>query len=218
MWHLVAAGILTGAVAVALHMIAPTPVYACSGDFSDFDPVATSEIIVEGRIVDAEVSPEQPGAYFDIRAEISVQRVWKGQAALEMIALPRLDTPSDPSNEQIGSLWVLSTGVCNAFGSFDPTGSYVIVGLTQRDDGTLVAGRFHLFYLGDDAGGKEYVRALQRMASFPGAAALPALGSGPGASVSGSTATLTVAGIMAMMGTALLSLVVLSRIHFRRST
>ena len=218
MWRLSIAGISAALLVVAAYLLSPTPAYACSGDFSNFDPVAASEIIVEGRIVGAEVSPEQPGAYFDIWAEISVQRVWKGQAALEMIAQPRLDSPSDPSTEQIGNLSILSTGVCSAFGSFDPTGSHMIVGLMQRSDGTLIVGHRLVFYKGDDAGGERYDLALQRMASYPGAAALPALGSGPSASVSRSTVTLTVAAIMAMMGTALLSLAVLSRISVRRST
>ena len=215
MWRLSIAGISAALLGVAAYSLSPTPAYACSGDFSNFDPVAASEIIVEGRIVDAEVSPEQPGAYFDIWAEISVQRVWKGQAALEMFALPRLDTPSDPSTEPIGNLWVNGGGVCGAFGRSDPTGWYVVVGLKQDNDGAFWASRFELFYRGDDSGGERYDLALQRMASFPGAAALPALGSGLDAS--SPAAKLTVAAIMAITGAALLSLVVLSRISVRRS-
>ncbi len=216
MWRLSVAGVSVAILGIAAYSLAPTPAYAC-GLGIGFDPVATAEIIVEGRIVDAEVSPEQPGAYFDIRAEISVQRVWKAQAALEMIAQPRLDSPSDSSTEQIGNLSILSTGVCSGFGTFDPTGSHMIVGLTQRDDGTLIVGHGLVFYRGDASGGERYDAALQRMASYPGAAALPALGSGPNASVSDSAVTLVVAGILTLMGTALLSLAVLSRNRVRRS-
>ncbi len=216
MWHLVAAGILTGAVAVALHMIAPTPVYACSAG-PDFDPIATSDVIVEGRFLDWELAPElnRGDAYLGIRVEMAVQRVWKGQVAGEVITMSDSASLGPPYPGHDEYEWVGSGGGCGAFDA-DPTGFYAIMGLSQTDDGTLRSNRLRVFYLGEDAGGEEYNAALQRMASYPGAAALPALGSGPGAS--GRGATLTVAGIMAMMGTALLSLVVLSRIRIRRST
>ena len=166
--------------------------------------------------MDWELAPElnRGDAYLGIRVEMAVQRVWKGQIAEEVITM--LDSaslgPPYPGHDEYE--WVGASGACGAFDA-DPTGFYAIMGLSQRDDGTFGSSRFLVFYLGGDAGGEQYDRALQRMASFPGAAALPALGSGPNAA--GSAATLTVAGIMAMMGTALVSLAVLSRIRFRRS-
>lgn len=215
MWRLSIAGISAALLGVAAYSLAPTPVYACSAG-PDFDPIETSDVIVEGRFLDWELAPElnRGDAYLGIRVEMAVQRVWKGQIAEEVITM--LDSaslgPPYPGHDEYE--WVGASGACGAFDA-DPTGFYAIMGLSQRDDGTFGSSRFLVFYLGGDAGGEQYDRALQRMASFPGAAALPALGSGPNAA--GSAATLTVAGIMAMMGTALVSLAVLSRIRFRRS-
>ena len=217
MWRLSVAGVSAAILGAAAYSLAPTPVYACSAG-PDFDPIATSDVIVEGRFLDWELAPElnRGDAYLGIRVEMAVQRVWKGQIAEEVITM--LDSaslgPPYPGHDEYE--WVGASGACGAFDA-DPTGFYAIMGLSQRDDGTFGSSRFLVFYLGGDAGGEQYDRALQRMASFPGAAALPALGAGPSASVFGPAATLTVARIMAMVGTVLLSLVVLSRISVRRS-
>lgn len=215
MWRLSVAGVSAAILGAAAYSLSPTPAYACSAG-PDFDPIATSDVIVEGRFLDWELAPElnRGDAYLGIRVEMAVQRVWKGQIAEEVITM--LDSaslgPPYPGHDEYE--WIGASGACGAFDA-DPTGFYAIMGLAHGSDDTLSSSRFLVFYLGDGPGGAGYDRALQRMASFPGAAALPALGSGPDAA--GPAATLTVAGIMAMMGTALLSLVVLSRISVRRS-
>ena len=217
MWRLSLAGISAAILGLVAYSLAPTPAYACSAG-PDFDPIATSDVIVEGRFLDWELAPDlnRGDAYLGIRVEMAVQRVWKGQVAGEIITMVDSASLGPPYPGHDEYEWIGASGACGAFDA-DPTGLYAIMGLSQRDDGTFGPSRFLYFYLGDDAGGERYDLALQRMASYPGAAALPALGSGPDASVPGPAATLTVAVIMAMMGTALLGLAVLSRISVRRS-
>ena len=220
MWRLSIAGTSAALLGVAAYLLSPTPAYACSGA-PPFDPIATSDVIVEGRILGWEFAPDLIATvnFLAIRIDMTVERVWKGQVAGEVITLSDTASlhPPFPSSDNDEYEWVGGSGACGAFDA-DPVGFYAIMGLTQRDDGTYGTNRLRVFFWGDDAGGERYDLALQRMASYPGAAALPALGSGPSASVSRSTVKLTVAGIMAMMGTALLSLAVLSRISVRRST
>ncbi len=226
MWRLSVAGISAAILALAAVSLASSPAYACSAG-PDFDPIAASGVIVEGRFLGYEVLPDAPlpgstgkgtnDAYIPIRVDMTVERVLKGNVASSTIAIIDRRTLGPPYPGHDEYEWIGASGACGAFDA-DPTGFYAIMGLSQNDDGTFGSSRFQVFYLGERPGGAGYDRALQRMASFPGAAALPALGSGPGASVSGPTATLTVAGIMAMMGTVLLSLVVLSRIFVWRST
>ena len=217
MWRLSVAGVSAAILGAAAYSLSPTPAYACSAGL-DFDPIATSDVIVEGRFLDWELAPElnRGDAYLGIRVEMAVQRVWKGQIAEEVITM--LDSaslgPPYPGHDEYE--WVGASGACGAFDA-DPTGFYAIMGLSQRDDGTFGSSRFLVFYLGGDAGGEQYDRALQRMASFPGAAALPALGSGPGADDTGGFATVVVAGAVVTIGVALLGLVALSRFRIRRS-
>ncbi len=220
MWRLLVAGISVALLGVAAYSLSPTPVYACSGA-PPFDPIATSDVIVEGRILGWELAPDLIATvnFLAIRIDVTVERVWKGQVAGEVITLSDTASlhPPFPSPDNDEYEWVGGSGACGAFDA-DPVGFYAIMGLTQRDDGTYGTNRLRVFFWGDDSGGERYDAALQRMASFPGATALPALGSVPSADDTGGFATLVVAGAVAAIGAALLGLVILSHVAYKKRT
>ncbi len=225
MWRLsvaVVAGTILGVTACSL---APTPAYACSAG-PDFDPVASSVVIVEGRILGYEVAPGAalPGseearagsAHVPAQFEMTVERILKGDVSDPTFEFVDAASLSHALDEQGRHQWWGSGGACGAFDS-DPTGRYAILGFWQDLEGVLHSSIFQVFYIGDDADGKVYDIALQRMASWPGAAAVPALGSGPGAGETGSTQAITVAAVLAAIGATLLGLGILSRVRFRET-
>lgn len=67
-------------------------------------------------------------------------------------------------------------GGCSVFDT-DPTGTYAVLGLFRRGDGSYLANRLLTFFLGDAPAGPEYDRALARPASL-GPVRLPAAGTG----------------------------------------
>jgi hypothetical protein len=183
--------------ALIIFVNGPRPALACSAG-PDFDPIAESDAVVGGRIQGYELlpdtaplMPEDPktgrpmdptqDAYAPVRVDMIVDRVFKGQPAPAIVIvdtrsiMPRHDRQGNTTGE---FEWAGAGGACGAF-DFDPTGLYTIMGLSANPDGTYTPNRLQTFYFGNEPLGPEYERALERMASFPGAASLPALGSGP---------------------------------------
>ncbi len=180
----------------AASVVAPKRAYACSAGL-DFDPVATSDVIAEGRILGFKVLPDAPipggyeakgvvldfreDPYIPIRIDFAVDAVYKGQVAEDVIDIvERRAYGPHPLNE--GKFWWLTASDCHAFYS-DPTGQYAILGLGRNDDGTYGAGLLRMFYLGAEPSSEDREAVLARLASFPGAVGLPGLGSGPQAGV-----------------------------------
>ena len=199
MWRFAAAGALAALFGVAALSMQTPSVHACSAG-PDWDPVAESAVVVAGRLTGwEEVSDDVLPNFKPIRVHMNVDRVYKGPPGLTDISFvdsaSLYFTPSAPED----LMWAGSSGACGAFDS-DPTGVYAVMGLWEAPDGELHAGRLHTFFFGEEPGGQDYERALERMASFPAAAALPALGTGPAQSASPNHLITAVAAL----GTALL--------------
>lgn len=210
-------GITIAGVLLAVATLVPENAYACSPD-ADYDPVATSDVIAEGRILGFQVLPDGPipGGYepkgveldfqddpfIPIRIEFAVDVVYKGQVAEDVISIvePRAYGPH-PLNE--GEFWWLIASDCHAFRS-DPTGQYAILGLGRNDDGTYGAHLLQTFYLGAEPSSEDREAVLARLASFPGAVGLPGLGSGPQAG-GGVSLWLIAAGAVALGATLIAS-------------
>jgi len=166
----VGTGTLTAAAIALVSTQAPTA-YACSR--GEFDPIADSDVIVEGRYVAYESTPNPPKVYEDEKTggtftqppsvtetiELAVGRVLKGNV-------------TGPSVTIMNSAWVEHPGggYCGSQ-AFDPTGKQVIAGLTRLEDGTYTY--YYTFFYGDGLAGPDYDLALERLAE------LPTLGSGP---------------------------------------
>jgi hypothetical protein len=213
MWRLWLGVAALAILTVTTNALGPRPAFACSVG-PDFDPVATSDVIVEGRFLGFEVLPDAPyprmGAFVPVRVDMSVERVYKGEVATDVIPIvdPRTLLPPRPGREEYA--WVGASGACGAF-DFDPTGSYAIMGLTERNDGTYETNRPIVFFMGDGPGAEGYRWAMERMASFPGAAELPALGSGPLSQGDGRPMILMAGGVVALGGVLLAAGAVIRR-------
>jgi hypothetical protein len=124
----------------------------------DFDPIASSAVIVGGRVTRWELiegatkpdfktasepltDPNYYGPYDPIRVHMVIERVYKGTASrsLEMVA----------GNTYSRGQWVGGAGACGAF-DFDPTGKYWILGLSVDNFGRYRPGLPHVFFVGDD--------------------------------------------------------------------
>ena len=213
MWRFAAASALVALLGVAVLSMQTPSVHACSAG-PDWDPVAESAVVVAGRLTGwEEVSDDVLPNFKPIRVHMNVDRVYKGPPGLTDISFvdsaSLYFTPSAPED----LMWAGSSGACGAFDS-DPTGVYAVMGLWEAPDGELHAGRLHTFFFGEEPGGQDYERALERMASFPAAAALPALGAGPTPSTSTSYIALSVAAV----GVALLAASFAIRFGTRKST
>ena len=164
----------------------PPLAHACSVG-PDFDPVAASDVIVEGRLLSYEVLPDAPppnserydftqDPFMPVRVKMAVARVWKGEVGSDIIDIVDYRTFGIHPDTGV-EIWG-GGGSCGAFAG-DPTGRYAILGLHAREDGTYGPSLPLDFLIGEGPDGEGYVSAVERMMSFPGAAALPALGSGP---------------------------------------
>ena len=201
-------------LALATQIGTPRHAYACSTG-PDFNPVAKSDVIVEGRFLGYEVLPDtemtRGSPYVPVKVEMAVQRVFKGEVVGTTISL--VDPVSLSAHDE--DAWIGASGACGAFDA-DPTGRYAIMGLSRNEDGTYRPHRMFWFFLGDGPDGDVYVRALERIASFADAAELPPLGSGSGPSGGGREVGSFVAAGAAILGVALLGTSAAVRVRGRR--
>ena len=114
---------------------------ACSGD-PNFNPVAASDVIVEGRFLLYEVLPDNytPYAVNTTRLQLGVANVLKGSIDDDVVTL-------------------LDDGICGGF-DVDPTGQYAVIGLEK------LSGYTHnprTFYIGDNASSEEYEKTIRRV-------------------------------------------------------
>jgi hypothetical protein len=141
------------------------PAYACSVG-PDFDPIASSDVIVAGRITGWELitdfvrwdpkqsdqpldDPRYYGPHDPIRLELAVERVYKGglPATIEMVTANTLMVSTQDGRTHYE--WVGAIGSCGAF-DFDPTGKYVVMGLSLDQHGRYSPTRPLTFFIGDD--------------------------------------------------------------------
>lgn len=181
MWRLTVASALA-ALFVALSLSShETPAHACSGPATD--RVAESEVIVEGWITNYSTILHPPDLYEDPktgelfeyrlrrateRMDLEVLRVLKGTVSAQTVAV--LYDVWAPGS-QLG-------GECGGVAR-DKSGSYIIAGLSRTDTGAYRAGWTRWFYVGPGPSDDRYHRVLESLASYPAAAGLPALGTGP---------------------------------------
>jgi hypothetical protein len=139
--------------------------YACSaGD--DFDPIASSEVIVAGRVTSWAELPGIPsplnvpgkgsGDYRTIGVVIEVDLTLKGEPLKKVTAID--------SYMFAGSRWV---GTSCAIFDADPTGRYVVLGLWRGEDGYRHLDGLRTFFIGEQPAGEGYERALERLDGLP---------------------------------------------------
>ena len=151
------------------------PVFACSAD-SAFDPVAASDVIVNGQVLGWTALPEGAGrgGFVPVRLEMRIDDVVKGSpdAAIvdqtSLMLLPTFDGQGAVTGYRIQ--WSGASGACGALDE-DPTGMYAVFGLSRQLDGSLRTNRLTTFYIGSDRFDASALPQLEGVA-------LPAAGSG----------------------------------------
>ena len=194
MWRITAVAGLAALMGITALSTQTTSVHACSRIIDVI--IAEADLIVEGRYVGYTAvfgePPSDPSASevqrVSERIELSLSRVLKGSTGIELVTILNTAFVDQPP-----------AGYCFPSKASDPTGKYTITALGQAADGTYRS--LYSFYLGDESDGPEYERALERLASFPSAANLPALGTGPAPS----TTTNHLVAAVAALGAALLA-------------
>jgi hypothetical protein len=115
---------------------------------ANFDAVAASDVIVEGRVVGwNEVAESQ------ITYEVDVVRTFKGADATgESLTI-------DDFGSRVQGGWESSGGLCGTFAG-DPTGMYIVVGL-RGAAGDLRSTNQTRFFFGDEPEGPAYQQAIE---------------------------------------------------------
>ena len=155
----------------------------------DYDPIAASEVIVEGRITSWEFidhalrptgkedppdDPDYYGPYDAIRIDMQVARIYKGSVSEELTMV----AGNTVLKQMDGSVaWVGTSGACGAFDA-DPTNGWFVLGLSTDNWGRYHPSLLKLFYVGDDPSGTAYTGSVERLAARLGPASLPN-GGGP---------------------------------------
>jgi hypothetical protein len=137
-----------------------TPAYACSAG-PDFNAIAQSDIIVEGRLTDWQALEPSggAGAFIPVQVSMNVERAFKGDISGQLQFVDRsslIDTPSGTN------AWAGGSGACGVFDA-DPTGMYAILGLTLGEDGVYQSNRLLVFFLGSEPSGTGYEQAVARL-------------------------------------------------------
>ncbi len=124
------------------------PAYACSGGE---DKIGAPDVIVAGRftgweLVEGGRRHDLENGYFGhfdpVRVEMVVDRVYKGTVTPTIQII-------DGASLSGADNWAGSAGSCGAF-DFDPTGTYAIMGLVVRDDGSYWPNRLFTFFMGPE--------------------------------------------------------------------
>ncbi len=175
-------------IAAALALTLPaTRAYACT-PVPGYDAVASSAVIVEGRVV---AWRDLGGT--EIEYDLAVERVFKGTG----VSAGSTIQVRDFGSHQDG-MWISSGGLCGTFAG-DPTGTWLVAGLTSEDAGwsTSLPDRF---YNAAEPGGELYDAVVDRVRerAAPGP---PATGQGNGAS-SGAAVGITAVSILVGLGVA----------------
>jgi hypothetical protein len=190
-------------------LLTTPPAMACSVGV-DFDRIAESDIIVEGRLTGWSKLPKpSPGIglenYVPVLVQIDVAMMHKGDSTGEFV-----DTASLLVTDS-GEDWA-GHATCGAFVD-DPTGLYVIFGLRLHDDGSYHSSTILSFFEGESPSGQAYEDAVRFVSPTPTPtaaatptppatsvpqqpSALPATGRGEqDGEAAGSTTVLTLAGL-----------------------
>ncbi len=157
-------------------------VLACSAG-PDWDPIAESEVIVEGRIADwtarHDLRPAvdqkgqlEPSTFIPVELTLEVKHVFKGVLPGRFSFIDWASLTEYPGSPE-GTAWNGGGGACGTF-DFDPIGATVILGLNQGESGELRSHRLTTFYVGPASTGEHYEMALERLSALqPVAVATP---------------------------------------------
>ena len=135
---------------------------ACSAG-PDWDPIAESEIIVEGRITgwtERHDLNTQPGSFIPVEMTVRVERVFKGNPAPEITFVDGASYTRGANNAG-QNRWAGGGGACGTF-DVDPTGATVILGLNRGEAGELRSHRLRSFYVGFDVSEEWYDSVIER--------------------------------------------------------
>jgi hypothetical protein len=168
-------GLVIGLTLVLVFLLRLPVAYACSAG-PDFNPLTESDIIVGGRVRDWQPLHNQVARdqFIPIQVTLDVDQSFKGRPT---DSITFVDVSSRQALSTTEAIWVGGSGPCGAFDS-DPIGKYVILGLTQEQDGTYQTHRLLTFFLGSAPQGHIYEQALARLAAFQ-PAPLPNTGDSP---------------------------------------
>ena len=176
-WRFIASVVLAAALAAPL-LIPARPARACSPD-ADYDPVASSEVIVAGWLTGWRLLPKgASSAFTPVQVTMTVHRLYKGAAPAMLTFIDErtyMELPATGTSPA-QAIWAASAGACGTFGS-EPTGKYAVMGFAYAEDGTLRASGPRTFYLdGQGVGaGEWHERARERLAAL-GPGRLPRTG------------------------------------------
>jgi hypothetical protein len=202
-------------IAAVSQALATRAALACSTG-PDFNPVRESDLIVEGRIAGYEATSDVAEYNFlPVEVSVVIERTLKGNASGTIaivddssLAAPRPGLTESPR-------WEGSSGACGAF-DLDPTGKWIVMGLSIAEDGTYSSSRILTFYLGNGPTGEEYQQALSRLASFEEAAGLPVTGSAAPSSRSATAVGVFLSAVAVLAGLSMFA-VAADRYRKRRS-
>jgi hypothetical protein len=154
------------ALAALMQLVAVGPAWACSGDG---DPLQPAELIVGGRVTEWRRLPQVPnGPFIPVEVTLRVDRRFRGDAPETL----RFIDDTSLSVEAPG-VWLGSSGACGLFDE-DPTGLYLVLGLTREADGSYRSSRPMLVFSGREPAGEGFQQAMERLsADAPGLSASP---------------------------------------------
>jgi hypothetical protein len=145
-----------------------TTVYACSAG-EDFDPIGSADLVVGGWIEGWRERPDLStmGELQAVELDLRPERAFKGSLPADLVVID-----SGSYFPRSGD-WHGGAGACGSFDA-DPSGLYLIAGLTRAQDGTYRMNRLRTFFLGQSASGIYYDKAVTRLTQI----APPVTGSG----------------------------------------
>ena len=170
-WYLASVLIVLGAFpanAFAARTSLPSPQRsavpaACLGG-DDYNATSEADVIVAGLVQAWQVfgRPQLPGSLVAIRLTLAIDRIFKGRMAGTASVIDTTSLLQDPHGQQF---WLGGRETCGAFDD-DPTGAYVIIGLTRWRDGTYRTELRRTFFVGAGSRGAEYQQALNRLTAL----------------------------------------------------
>jgi hypothetical protein len=149
-----------------------------------YDSTDEAAVVVSGRFTGWAIDDERwdaigrnPAAAegewppYQVRVELTVDHVYKGNAALkiDLMVESSVLVHSRPGGAFLE--WVGGAATCTPFFE-DPTGQYGVIGFKIDEGGEYRPGYQDLLFIGDEAGGESYDRAQERLSRL-GPARLP---------------------------------------------
>lgn len=133
--------------------VPPRMARACSAG-PDFDPVASSDVIVGGHVISYErlAGPAPAGGkggsiFTPVALNLEAQHFWKGDIVEGELVIDRRSLMVSSGAGGGEARWAGASGSCGALDD-DPTGMYAVFGLSRNSEGALTTNRLTTFYIG----------------------------------------------------------------------